>query len=249
MEAQPVIDIRNASFSYDGPLVLEKVNLSIASRDFVGIVGPNGGGKTTLVKMLLGLIVPQEGRVNVLGQPPSRVRKRIGYMPQYVTLDMEFPVSVFDVVLMGRLGRGYGLGPYSKADKKSASRVLEEVGLRDIHSRPFSDISGGQRQRVLIARALACDPELLLLDEPTANLDPAIQDELYGLLRTLNERLTVVVVSHDIGFVSLNFNTVVCVNQKVHTHPRNELTQKQVADMYGREVRLLHPGQEQEARQ
>ena len=179
MESQPVIRIRNASFAYDGPPVLEKVDLSITGRDFVGIVGPNGGGKTTLVKLVLGLITPQEGEVEVLGQPPARVRKRIGYMPQYVNLDAKFPVSVFDVVLMGRLGRGMGIGPYSRLDKKAVSRVLEEVGLSELGNRPFSDISGGQRQRVLIARALACDPELLLLDEPTANLDRVIQDELY----------------------------------------------------------------------
>jgi zinc transport system ATP-binding protein len=246
MESQPIIHVRNVSFAYDGPLVLERVNLSITSRDFVGIVGPNGGGKTTLVKLILGLIAPQEGEVEVLGQPPVRIRQRIGYMPQYVTLDMRFPVSVFDVVLMGRLGRGIGIGPYNREDKKAATRALGEVGLSDLANRPFSDISGGQRQRVLIARALACEPELLLLDEPTASLDPAVQDELYELLRELNQRLTVVVVSHDIGFVSLNFNTVVCVNRWVHTHPSNELTQKQVTDIYGREVRLLHPGQPQE---
>jgi len=237
---QPAIVLKDVSFAYDGSLVLERVNLTIPRRDFVCVIGPNGGGKTTLIKVMLGLIEPDTGKVEVLGDEPKEVRRRIGYMPQHAQLDPKFPVSVTDVVLMGRLGDWLGFGPFKRADKAVAMEVLNEVGLSDVGGRSFSSLSGGQRQRVLIARALACQPELLLLDEPTANLDPAVQDDLYALLGELNKRLTVVMVSHDIGFVSLFFKTVICVNRTVHTHPTSELTSKSVADMYGREVRLLH---------
>lgn len=240
MKAQPAIVLNQVTFAYDGPPVLQGVDLTIPEHDFVCVIGPNGGGKTTLVKLMLGLLEPQTGEVRVLGRSPEEARRRIGYMPQHAQLDPKFPVSVLDVVLMGRLGERSGFGPYRRVDKAVATRVLGEVGLADLVGRAFSSLSGGQRQRVLIARALACEPELLLLDEPTANLDPAVQEDLYELLRDLNRRLTVVMVSHDLGFVSLSFKTVVCVHRSVHTHPRSELTNKRIADMYGREVRLLH---------
>jgi zinc transport system ATP-binding protein len=228
------------TFSYDGTPVLDAVDLTIPERDLVCVIGPNGGGKTTLIKLMLGLIVPQRGRVTVLGGAPEDACRRIGYMPQHARLDPQFPVSVMDVVLMGRLGKGKVAGPYRRSDRAVAARVLEEVGLVDLRNRPLSALSGGERQRVLIARALACEPELLLFDEPTANLDPAIQDNLYALLSDLNERLTVVTVSHDVGFVSVFFKTAVCVDRHVHVHQTSELTSRQVADMYGREVRLVH---------
>jgi zinc transport system ATP-binding protein len=237
---EPVIQLENVSFAYADDPVLTDVNLAITLRDFVGVIGPNGGGKTTLIKIMLGLIEPDRGTVRVLGGPPEAVRRRIGYMPQRVQLDPQFPVSVMDVVLMGRLGQRRGFGTYRRTDRQAASTALREVGLDTIGQRPFAAISGGQRQRVLIARALACEPELLLLDEPTANLDPAVQDDLYDLLHKLNERLTVVVVSHDVGFVSTRFRSVVCVNHTVHLHASSELTGRRIADMYGREVRLLH---------
>ncbi len=240
MASDPVVEIRGASFSYNGSPVLRDVNLGVGARDFVCVVGPNGGGKTTLLKLILGLIRPQSGDVRVLGRRPDRARKRIGYMPQHVDLDPAFPVTVADVVLMGRLGIGLRLGPYRRADRRVAFDALSEVGLAEVRDRPLAALSGGQRRRVLIARALACEPDLLLLDEPNAHLDPAAQDRLYETLRDLNERLTVVMVSHDLGFVSLYFKTVVCVHQDVHVHPTAELTQQRVADMYGREFRLVH---------
>jgi len=240
MTCEAATTFRDVSFSYDGPPVLENVNLVIPTLDFVCVIGPNGGGKTTLIKLMLGLIAPQRGSIEVLEQTPIEARRRVGYMPQHTQLDPQFPVSVIDVVLMGRLGRGRMLGPYGRSDRAVAMRVLDDVGLADIKNQAFSSLSGGQRQRTLIARALACEPELLLLDEPTANLDPAVQDSLYALLRDLNERFTVVLVSHDVGFVSVFFKSAVCVNRTVHAHPTSELTSRSVAEMYGREVRLVH---------
>ena len=235
------IEIKDVSFSYGDTLVLRGVNLVVEPRDFVCVAGPNGGGKTTLLKLILGLIQPQSGKVTVLGRRPERARRRIGYMPQHVQLDPAFPATVADVVLMGRLGVGLGLGPYRRSDMKVALQALDEVGLADARNRPLAALSGGQRRRVLIARALACEPEILLLDEPNAHLDPAVQENLHEILRDLNQRHTVVMVSHDLGFVSMHFKTVVCVNQDVHVHPAAELTTKRVADLYGRQVRLVHP--------
>lgn len=240
MTVEPAIVLDDVTFSYDGPPVVEHVNLSIPELDFVCVVGPNGGGKTTLLKLMLGLLKPQQGSVEVLGHAAHYACRRIGYMPQRAQLDPKFPVNVIDVVLMGRLGKGRSVGPYRRVDRAVATRALQDVGLADLGNRAFSALSGGQRQRVLVARALACEPELLLLDEPTASLDPAVQEDLYALLRDLNQRLTVVIVSHDVGFVSVFFKTVVCVNRTVHTHPTSELTSKQVADVYGRQVRIVH---------
>jgi len=196
-----VIRCEGLSFAYNGDSVLTDVTFSVAARDFVSVVGPNGGGKTTLLRLILGLLTPTRGTVRVFGRPPSEVRRRIGYMPQRAELDPQFPVRALDVVLMGRLGNGR-VGPFSRADKAKAMAALHEVGLTAHARRPLAALSGGQRQRVLIARALACDPELLLMDEPTANLDPLVQDEMHELLHELNRRLTIVLVSHDVGFVT-----------------------------------------------
>jgi zinc transport system ATP-binding protein len=237
-----VIEFRDVSFGYGSANVLEDVVVRIGRGDFVCVIGPNGGGKTTFLKLVLGLIKPDRGTVTVMGEDPHRARRRIGYMPQQVWLDAKFPVSVMDVVLMGRLGRCRSWGPFGGVDREIARRSLDEVKLSSKGGRMFSALSGGERQRVLIARALACEPELLLLDEPTANLDTAIQDDMYELLRGLNDRLTVVIVSHDVGFVSVYFRTVLCVNRTVHLHAAHELTEQRVEDMYGREVRLVRHG-------
>ena len=240
MSAPPVISSRGLSFSYDREPVLEHVDFSIAERDLVCMVGPNGGGKTTLLRLMTGLLRPDGGVIEVFGTTPERSRHRIGYMPQHARLDPAFPAGVLDIVLMGRLGHGRGFGPYSSNDKQVALRTLDEVGLGDKRGASFGALSGGERQRVLVARALACEPDILLLDEPMANLDPVIQDNLYALFRQLNQRLTIIVVSHDIVFVAETFKTVVCVNRNVHMHPADELTAQRVAEVYGRRVRMVH---------
>ncbi|HKQ48807.1 MAG TPA: ABC transporter ATP-binding protein [Phycisphaerae bacterium] len=235
-----IIEFEDVSFAYEREPVLKDVTIRIAERDFVSIVGPNAGGKTTLLKLILGLLTPSRGTLRVFGVTPERARPRVGYMPQYAQLDPQFPVSVLDVVLMGRLGMGRIFGPYGAADRRVAQRVLAEVGLADMGRRPFSMLSGGQRQRVLIARALACEPDLLLLDEPTSNLDIGIQDDFYELLRHLSERLTVILVSHDVGFVSKLVRTVVCVNRTVSVHCATELGGDAIVALYGRDVHMVH---------
>lgn len=166
-------------------------------------------------------------------------------MPQHPQLDPQFPATVLDVALMGRLGHGRPFGPYSRKDKDVVAGVLDQVGLYNLRKEAFSSISGGQRQRLFIARALACEPELLLLDEPTANLDMAMEGDLYELLQTLNERLTVVMVSHDLGFVSKFVKRVICVKRKVFMHPTSEITGEIINEMYGSPMKIVrHNGVE-----
>jgi len=239
MEKPPIVTVENVSFAYDGFPVLEGVNLAIGEKDFACVVGPNGGGKTTLLKIILGLLRPIKGTVKVFGRSPEEVRSRLGYVPQQAHLDPQFPVSAMDVVLMGRLRKGNVFGRYAREDKLAAAGALETVGLSGQRRDPFSSLSGGQQQRVLIARALVSDPELLLLDEPMASLDAHVEGEVYSLLRTLNERMAIVMVSHDLGFVSQMVNLVVCVKGTVAVHPTSSLTGEMIKQLYGGEVRMV----------
>ncbi|HMK33490.1 MAG TPA: ABC transporter ATP-binding protein [Desulfomonilaceae bacterium] len=238
------IVMKGLSFSYDGQPVLEDVNLAIAQGDFVSVVGPNGGGKTTLLKLMLGLLRPSRGEVSVFGATPEAARPRIGYMPQHSQLDPQFPATVMDVALMGRLGHGRFFGWHSRKDKEAAIKALDEVGLQDLRKMPFASISGGQRQRLFIARALACEPEILLLDEPMANLDVVMEGDLYNLLQRFNEQLTIVMVSHDLGFVSKIVKNVICVNRRVAMHATSEITGKIIDEIYGSPMRMVrHNGE------
>ncbi|MFH1416667.1 MAG: ATP-binding cassette domain-containing protein [Planctomycetota bacterium] len=240
MNDRPLIQVEDVAFSYGGtPRILEDVSFTVAEHDFVCMLGPNGGGKTTLLKLLLGLLVPDAGTVRVFGESPVLARPAIGYMPQHERLDPQFPVSVMDVVLMGCLGGGRLFGPYRRADKEAAGTALDNVGLFGVRDKPFATLSGGQRQRTLIARALACRPRLLLLDEPTAHLDPSVQDDFYRLLHEMNERLTLILVSHDVGFVSQYVKTVVCVNRRVVVHPTSKITGEVIRDIYGGDMDMV----------
>jgi zinc transport system ATP-binding protein len=235
---EPVIAVRGATFSYGGEPALLDVNLSVSQREALCVVGPNGGGKTTLIKLILGLLTPQRGEVLVFGRPPRQTRSRIGYMPQHVHFDPLFPVTVMDIVLMGRLGRGV-TGWAGRADRRVAAEALALAGLAKFGPRPFASLSGGERQRVLIARALCSNPDLLLLDEPTSNVDSLAEARLLDLLRELNQRMTILMVSHDLGFVSGLVQNVVCVNRRVVVHPTSQLTGEAINDIYGAEVRAV----------
>lgn len=233
------MEMHGLAFAYNGQAVLENVDLAVPELAFAAVVGPNGGGKTTLLKLMLGLIAPQAGWVRVLGGRPEAARRQVGYMPQHSQVDPNFPVTVLDVVLMGRLGGGGGWLFWSRAARRAAREALERVGLSGLERRPFHDLSGGQRQRVLIARALAGRPRLLLMDEPTANVDAAAEHEVFELLKELNREATVIVVSHDIGFVSPYVGQVICVNRRVVSHPTCEVTGEVIAQIYGREVLMV----------
>jgi zinc transport system ATP-binding protein len=231
-----IIRMDNLSFSFGEGPVLRDVDIAVPRGQFVSIVGPNGGGKTTLLKLLLGLLKPTTGTIRVFGTSPEKARPRIGYMPQSSFADQTFPVTVRDVVLTGRI---HPFGPYRKGDRNAAREALEWVGLDDFESRPFSALSGGQRQRVLIARALSSEPEMLFLDEPTAGLDFQVEEEFFDLLRKLSERLTIVLVSHDVGLVMKTSEAVICVNRKVVMHPTSELTGDMLNEIYGDTMRLV----------
>lgn len=248
MSTVPVISLHGVSFSYDHALVLRDIDLEIHEREFAAVVGPNGGGKTTLLRLILGLQRPRAGTVRVFGLKPEDARGRIGYVPQRSLAEQDFPARVIDVVLTGRLDGRSAVGRYSALDRDAALAAIEQVSLADRSLRTFSSLSGGERQRTLIARALASEPDLLLLDEPTANLDVAMEGELYELLGRLHERLTIVLVTHDLGFVSTSANTVICVKQTLACHQTGALTGEMIREMYGRDVQAVlhdhadHPG-------
>ncbi|RUM47005.1 MAG: ABC transporter [Desulfocapsa sp.] len=236
--AVPVIQIEDLSFSYDQSSILSDVNLIIHELDSICVVGPNGGGKTTLIKCILGLLVPDKGTVRVFGLTPEQARLRMGYVPQYASFDPFFPISVMEVVCMGRLGGSF-TGKYSTHDKEQALAALEKVDLAKYATRSFTALSGGQRQRVLIARALATGCDLLILDEPTANIDHTAETRFFDLLSDLNEKMTILMVTHEVGFASTFFKRVACVNNKVVIHPTSELTGELIQNMYGGDLQMI----------
>ena len=221
-----IVDIKNIFFSYNGFPVLEDVSLSIRENDFIAIIGPNGGGKTSLLKIMLGLLQPDRGVVRVLGGPPQKASHHIGYVPQNININPNFPVTVMDIVLMGRLG------PFKKKigetgrDRKLAMTALEQMEMASFAHRRISQLSGGQRQRVFISRALVTQPHLLLLDEPTASIDTKGQNDFYALLKELNKDITIIVVSHDLLVISRYMKSVACVNRRLHYHRESEITGK-----------------------
>lgn len=235
----PIIEIRDLTFSYsaDNP-VLNSVNLTVKRGQTGCIVGPNGGGKSTLLRLLLGLLIPDHGTIRIFGESPKSARQRIGYMPQYHHLDSVFPITVLEVVLQGRI-RSKFCPWYTAADKAAAMDSLKEMGIASLASRSFAKLSGGQRQRVLIARALACEPQLLLLDEPTANIDPGAGEQFYATLDTLKNRMTVLTVSHDLGFVNRETDLVICVNRQLTVHQANKFNAETVNAIYHHEVNLI----------
>jgi zinc transport system ATP-binding protein len=239
-----LIEIENVSFAYNGVLVLENVSFGVTKGDFLSIVGPNGGGKTTLLKLILGLLLPRSGEIRIFGRPPEKSRERIGYMPQHMHFDPQFPIAATDVVLMGRLGNRFG-SRYTKEDKQAVIDALEEVDMTCCLKQSFSNLSGGQRQRVLLARALVSKPEILLLDEPTANVDMEIENKLYDILNSLNERMTILMVTHDLGFVSRIVRSVICVNKRVVVHPTSQINGKLIQEIYEDDLRMVRHDQKQ----
>ncbi|HPO14532.1 MAG TPA: ABC transporter ATP-binding protein [Candidatus Hydrogenedentes bacterium] len=216
----PAVEIQNLSFRYETEPVLVDVNLTIEKGRMVCFAGPNGGGKSTLFRLILGLIKPEKGLIRVLGRAPEQTRRNIGYVPQNFTFDTKFPVRVIDVVRMGCLGHSPWWNLQRQPHHAHARRALEEVGLAHLANQWFNTLSGGQRQRVLIARGLATEPEILLLDEPTANVDAGAEEEILRLLESLRGKLTVLLVTHSALVASRFLEMIVCVNRLVHIHPK-----------------------------
>lgn len=228
------------TFRYGQHTVLRDVALRIPEGDFAAFIGPNGGGKTTLVKVLLGLLAPESGRVRLFGEPPSRARGLVGYVPQDTGRNRRFPITALDVVMMGCRAAEGGNGGSRNASR--AMEALERCGVGQKANRLIGQLSGGERQRVFIARALTNRPRLLFLDEPTSSVDPAWQQAVRELLRELNEEMTIVMVSHDMGVIARSVKSVVCVNQTVHYHPSPEITPRMLEEMYHCPVDLIAHG-------
>jgi zinc transport system ATP-binding protein len=237
--ADSIISLRGICFSYDGPQVLKGITLEVAEGEFLGVVGPNAGGKSTLLKIILGLIQPDSGEVRVMGRSPLEVRQKIGYVPQYPEFRRDFPVTVKETVLMGRLGDSGFFGGYRRADREIADRVMAETEVADLAARRISTLSGGQLQRVLVARALACQPRILILDEPTANIDLRVESDIFDLLRELNRRMTIMVVSHDVGFISRYVSRVACLARTLMCHHTSAIDGKIINELYGMDVRMV----------
>lgn len=238
----PIITLSKISAGYQSTLAIEDINLVVNELDFIGLIGPNGGGKTTLIKVLLGLITPQSGEITIFDRSVNEGRKYIGYVPQLLEFDREFPIRVEDVVKMGRLGKRRLLQPYNAKDKEIVTRSLAQVGLLELRSRSIGQLSGGERQRVYLARALASEPQILLLDEPTANVDTKVQNSIYELLKQLNEFMTIILISHDLSAISTYVKTVGCLNRRLFYHHDRLITAEMIEQTYQCPIELIAHG-------
>ena len=235
-----ILSIRSLSVNYDGMKALEGVDLDIFDDDFIGIIGPNGGGKTTLVKAIMGA-VPYNGTISVADELRRSNHFKIGYMPQVSQFDMSFPISIEEVVLSGlQADKGF-FSRYSKADKMKAHALLEQMGISDLASRPIGEVSGGQMQRALLCRAIIAEPKLLILDEPTNFVDNRFEHEFYRMVQSLSQRMAIVIVSHDLGTISSVVKSIVCVNRHVHRHNSNTLSEEQLLN-YNCPIQILSHG-------
>lgn len=242
MTGKELVKLEDVWAYYDDVPVLEGVNLSIDEDDFLGIIGPNGGGKTTLLKVILGLVKPSRGEVTVLGGAPERNRKFMGYVAQHSMFDRDFPINVCDVVLMGRCGKVGLMKRFSDEDKKIARKALETVEMLDYKDRQIGRLSGGEQQRVFIARALVAEPKILLLDEPTAGIDTPMQTEFYELLAKLKQRIAIVLVSHDISAVSVYVDKIACLNRQLYYHGSKEVGPEILEATYKCPVQMIAHG-------
>jgi len=233
---EALLQVRGLTFGYGRELVLDGIDLDINPRDFLAVIGPNGGGKTTLIKAILGLLRPWSGEVI------SRIpRGHMGYVPQFSTFDRSFPLRVRDVVLMGKLGRRGLVRRYTREDREDVERILERLKLMDVARSHVAEVSGGQLQRVLIARALAGDPGILFLDEPTASIDAESREVLREILEELNQRIPVVVVTHDVTSISSMVQQIACINRRLFYHG-SEINNQILEEVYGCPVELVAHG-------
>jgi zinc transport system ATP-binding protein len=242
MNNNPIIEIKNLNFSYKSESVLEDVNFELYPEDFLALIGPNGGGKTTFVKLILGLLKPDNGTLLIFGKRPESVRSKIGYVPQKSTEKYrDFPINVNEVVQTGLL-----TGSFSKkslfAARGSVQKVLESVSMDSFMNTQIGELSGGQLQRVLIARALVSNPELLIMDEPTASIDAEMEYGLYDILKELNKKIPLIIVTHDLTAISDNVNKIGCLNKRLYCHKAGEVTEEDILKTYNCPVEFLGHG-------
>ncbi len=240
----PIISISGLWVCRAEHAVLEDINLSLDEGDFLGLIGPNGGGKSTLLKVMLGLIKPDRGNIRIFGLPPAAARGLMGYLPQKTVFDHSFPIKALDAVLMGRFSRAGLFRRYGNLDRDAARRALDAVGMADRADREIGSLSGGEQQRVFVARSLVSDPKLLLLDEPTSGVDSAQQKEFYDLLCHLNRNMgiAIVLVSHDVTAISTYVSKIACLNQRLYYHGSKELSSDEIEKAYGCPVEMIAHG-------
>ena len=236
---EPLIHIENLTVAYDKTPVLQHVDLDLNEKDFLGVIGPNGGGKTTLLKAILGLVKPLEGTISFRSDLDGR-KKPIGYLPQVKHIDRKFPITVFDVVLSGAIMETKRRARSEAKDRVEA--LLNELGVADIRNKAIGELSGGQMQRVFLCRALLSNPKLLILDEPDTFVDNRFEGELYEKLRLLNQEIAIILVSHDVGTISSYVKTIACVNGDLHYHPSNTITQEQLNN-YNCPIQVISHGE------
>ena len=228
-----VIEIENLTFSYEKQIILENINLKVEEKDFLAIIGPNGGGKSTLLKLILGINPVKKGSIKTFGEKPKKNLSKIGYVPQNTNVNTDFPIKVIEVVLMGHIGTKRPLFGYAKEEKMCALGALAQVGMEKFANEKIGSLSGGQRQRVMIARALCAHPQILILDEPTASIDIEGQKKIYKLLEDLNQHITIIVVSHDISVIVQYANKIAHINKHLtHHHASKENTLKHECDHF-----------------
>ena len=239
----PIIECKGISYRAGGRLILDSVDLTVREGDFYAVIGPNGGGKTTLLKIILGLLQPSHGTIQVFGTSPRQGRAGIGYVPQYRTFDFQYPITVEEMVLSGRLSCIPGMtGRYTEQDREKVRETLQQLGISRLKDRELRRLSGGEQQRAIIARALVGEPRLLILDEPLVYVDVPTEERIFDLFAELESRLTILVVTHDVGAISSHVTRVACLNSKIYTHETAEITGDMLAAAYHCPVDLIAHG-------
>jgi zinc transport system ATP-binding protein len=234
------VEISNVSKKFNNLSVLHEININVEKNDFMAIIGPNGGGKSTLLKIIMGILIPDTGEVKIFGKKPKKARNLMGYLPQSVSFDHDFPINVFDTVLSGRY-RGL-FKVHTKDDRKAVEKALKDVEISELKDRQISKLSGGQMQRVFIARAIVREPKLLLMDEPMASIDPGMQKSFYELLSKLKDKMAIILVSHDVGAVSTHVDKIACLNRELFYHGPVEDSAEGLENIYKCPIELISHG-------
>lgn len=238
----PIIQISDLYAAYEEKTVLSHVDMTVYERDFLGIIGPNGGGKTTLIKSILGLHQPQKGKIHFYKNGKEVPEINMGYLPQYNNIDKKFPISVYEVILSGLSKQKSIFQRYSNEQHELVRQMIIQMGLEGMDKRAIGELSGGQLQRALLGRALVSNPEVIILDEPNTYIDKRFEAKLYSLLEEINKERAIILVSHDIGTILKNVKTIACVNETVHYHPHTEVPTEWLEEHFGCPIEMLGHG-------